>query len=98
MNSLCYNYKRYYCKGDKKMSIQKQQLYNVIEELPDELSDKVIDYIEYLRFSYATSRGPEELIIKDKNDLKRKLEEGIKDTNSGNVCTLDEAFEEILAN
>lgn len=37
----------------------------------------------------------ENLIIKDKKDLRKKLEEGIKDSENGNVCSLDEAFAEI---
>lgn len=83
------------------MTIKKQELYNVIERLPDELSIKVLDYIEYLKFSNVTNNAPEELIIKDKEDLKKKLEEGIKDFENGNICSLDEAYlevQEVLAN
>lgn len=54
------------------MDNQKQRLYNVIEELPEELSNKVIDYVEYLKFSYIISNAPKELIIKDNEDLRKK--------------------------
>lgn len=77
------------------MTNQKQRLYNVIEELPEELSNKVIDYVEYLKFSYIISNAPKELIINDKEDLKKKLEEGIQDTESGKVCSIEEAFLEV---
>ncbi len=40
-------------------------------------------------------KAPKSLIIKNKNDLKEKLEEGIKDTESGRVCSFDEASNEI---
>lgn len=83
------------------MTIKKQELYNVIERLPEELSIKVLDYIEYLKFSNVTNNAPEELIIKDKEDLKKKLEEGIKDFENGNICLLDEAYlevQEVLVN
>ncbi len=83
------------------MTNQKKELYDVIEDLPEELSNKVIDYVEYLKFSYIISNAPKELIIKDKEDLKKKLKEGIEDTENGNVCSIEEAFEEvkeILAN
>ena len=83
------------------MTIKKQELYNVIERLPDELSIKVLDYIEYLKFSNVTNNAPEELTIKDKEDLKKKLEEGIEDFENGNICSLDEAYlevQEVLAN
>ncbi|MCL2513696.1 MAG: hypothetical protein FWF08_07330 [Oscillospiraceae bacterium] len=39
--------------------------------------------------------APPDLIIKSREDLIQKLEEGIKDTESGNVCFLEEAFAEI---
>lgn len=83
------------------MTIKKQELYNAIERLPEELSIKVLDYIEYLKFSNVTNNAPEELIIKDKEDLKKKLEEGIKDFENGNICSLEEAYlevQEVLAN
>ena len=38
---------------------------------------------------------PEKLIIKDKTDLREKLEEGIQDSDNGRVCSVDEAFDEI---
>ena len=31
------------------MTLKQQELYNVIESLPEELSIKAIDYIEYLK-------------------------------------------------
>lgn len=40
-------------------------------------------------------KAPESLIIKNKSDLRGKLEEGIKDSENGNVCSFDEAFTEI---
>ena len=77
------------------MSIEKQKLFNEIETLPDELSSKVLDYIEYLRYTVATATAPKELIAQDKKDLKEKLEEGIKDSESGNVYSIDEVFDEV---
>ena len=83
------------------MTVRKQELYNIIEALPEELSNKVIEYIEYLKYSAVINNAPQNLIIKDKEDLRKKLEEGIRDSENGNVCSLDEAFlevESILAN
>lgn len=77
------------------MTARKQELYNVIETLPEELSNKVMEYIEYLKYSMITSKAPKNLIVKDKKDLRAKLREGIKDSENGNVCSLDEAFSEI---
>lgn len=74
--------------------MKQKKLYNEIENLPEELSNKVIDYIEYLKFSYIT-KAPEDLIIKDDKDLLEKLKKGMEDTNNGEVCSIEEAFEEI---
>ena len=77
------------------MTLKKQELYNIIDTLPEELSIKVLDYIEYLKFSSIVNTAPKELIVKDKNDLRKKLEEGIKDFESGNVCSLEDAYLEV---
>lgn len=77
------------------MTMKQQELYNVIESLPEELSNKVVDYIEYLKFTYSTNKAPENLIIKDDKDLLTKLQKGMKDSNEGKVCSVDEAFEEV---
>ena len=82
------------------MTVKQKELYNVIESLPEELSNKVIDYIEYLKFSYMT-KASDDLIIKDDKDLLGKLKKGMKDTDNGKVCSVEEAYEEvkeILAN
>ena len=77
------------------MTVRNQELYNIIETLPEELSIKVLEYIDFLKYAEVINKVPENLIIKDKKDLRKKLEEGIKDSDNGNVCSLDEAFEEI---
>ena len=77
------------------MTVKKQELYNVIEKLPEELSAKVLDYIEYLKFSSLTNDAPKDLVVKDKTDLRKKLEEGIKDFKNGNVCSLEQAYSEV---
>ncbi len=77
------------------MTARKQELYNVIENLPEDLLNKVMEYIEYLKYSAIINKAPKNLIVKDKKDLREKLEEGIKDTERGRVCSLDEVFLEI---
>ena len=77
------------------MTIKQQKLYNIIETLPEELSNKVIEFIEYLKYTDVVNNGSQDLTIKDKNDLRKKLEEGIKDTDKGKICSIDEAFSEI---
>ena len=79
------------------MLTQKKELFDMIETLPEELSDKVFDFVEYLKFAYVMNEevAPAELVIRSKEDLIEKLEEGIRDTESGNVCSLEEAFAEV---
>ena len=77
------------------MTVRNQELYNIIETLPEELSNKVLEYIDFLKYAEITNKAPENLIIRDKKDLRKKIEEGIKDSDNGNVCTIDEAFAEI---
>ncbi len=77
------------------MSIEKQKLFNEIETLPEELTNQVINFIEYLKLSYIDTEAPESVTIKSKKDLKEKLQEGLDDINAGRVYSLDEVFAEI---
>lgn len=77
------------------MSEKQREIYDMIIELPEELYGKILDYLDYLKFTTIVDKAPEELIIKDKEDLINKLAEGIKDTDAGNVVSLEEAIAEI---
>ena len=77
------------------MSIEKQRLLNEIETLPEELTNQVINFIEYLKLSYIDTEAPESVTIKSKKDLKEKLQRGLDDINAGRVYSLDEVFTEI---
>ncbi len=55
------------------MSIEKQKLYNEIETLPEELTNQVINFVEYLKLSYIDKEAPDSITIKSKKDLKEKL-------------------------
>lgn len=77
------------------MTTKQKELYNTIIALPDELISKVTDYIEYLKFSMSEPQAPYEVIVKDEDDLVRKLEKGIQASESGEVYSVDEVFEDI---
>ncbi len=77
------------------MSAEKQELLKSIETLPEELALQVLDYIEYLKFNSVINNAPQDLIIKDKEDLKKKLKAGIESTEKGEVYSLEEVFEEV---
>ncbi len=74
------------------MSIEKQKLYNEIETLPEELTNQVINFIEYLKLSYIDTEAPESVEIKSKKDLKEKLQKGLEDMKANKVYSLDEVF------
>lgn len=61
------------------MSMEKQKLYKEIDTLPEELTNQVINFIEYLKLSYIESEAPESVEIKSKSDLKEKLQKGLDD-------------------
>ena len=77
------------------MSIEKQRLYNEIDTLPEELTNQVINFIEYLKISYLDSEAPDSVIIKSKKDLKEKLQKWIDDINSNRVYSVEEVFNKI---
>ena len=77
------------------MSIEKQKLYNEIETLPEELTNQVINFIEYLKLSYIDSEAPDSVTIKSKKDLKEKLQKGLDDIKANKVYSLEEAFSKI---
>ena len=77
------------------MSIEKQKLYNEIETLPEELTNQVINFIEYLKLSYIDTEAPDSVTVKSKKDLKEKLQKGINDIKANKVYSLDEAFAKI---
>ena len=77
------------------MSIEKQKLYNEIEKLPEELTNQVINFIEYLKLTYIDTEAPDSVMIKSKKDLKEKLQKGIDDIKANKVYSLDEVFDKI---
>ena len=77
------------------MSIEKQKLYDEIKTLPEELTNQVINFVEYLKLSYVETEAPDSVTIKSKKDLKEKLQKGLDDIKNENVYSLDEVFAKI---
>ena len=72
-----------------------KELYNEIETLPEELTNQVINFIEYLKLSYIDTEAPESVSIKSKKDLKEKLQKGLEDIKANKLYSLDEVFTKI---
>ena len=77
------------------MSIEKQKLFDEIETLPEELTNQVVNFIEYLKLSYISSDAPDSVIIKSKKDLKEKLQKGLDDMKGNRTKTIEEVFNNI---
>ena len=77
------------------MSTEKQKLYNEIDTLPEELTNQVINFIEYLKLSYIDKEAPDSVTIKSKKDLKEKLQKGLDDINANRVYSIDEVFSKL---
>ena len=77
------------------MSTEKQRLFNEIQTLPEELTNQVISFIEYLKLSYIDTEASDSVTIKSKKDLKEKLQKGIDDIKANKIYSLDEAFTRI---
>lgn len=71
------------------MSIEKQKLYNEIETLPEELTNQVINFIEYLKSSYADTKSDNRITIKN------KLQKGIDDINANKKYLLEDLFKSL---
>ena len=69
------------------MNTKNQELYNIIETLPENMLDKV--------FTNLIDIPIKELSISGKKDLRKKLEKGEDDIKNGNVVSIDEAFQKI---
>lgn len=79
------------------MTSTKQELYNTIDLIPDLVAKELLNYAGYLTSKYIEKTMPDELIIKDNADLKKKLSKRMEKIESGKakMLTIDEAFEEI---
>lgn len=79
------------------MTSTKQELYNTIDLIPDSVAKELLNYAGYLTSKYIEETMPDELIIKDNADLKKKLGKRMEKIESGKakMLTIDEAFEEI---
>lgn len=77
------------------MSMEKQKLYKEIDTLPEELTNQVINFIEYLKLSYIESEAPESVEIKSKSDLKEKLQKWLDDIKQNRTYSLDEVFQKL---
>ena len=77
------------------MSEQQKRVYEAIIDLPEEVCNRILEYIDEIKFNMVINNAPEELIPKNEEDLQRMLEEADKDIEAGDVYSFDEVVTEI---
>ena len=77
------------------MSEQQRRVYEAIIGLPEDVCNRILEYIDEIRFNMVINNAPEELIPKNEEDLQRMLEEADKDVEAGDVYSLDEVVADI---
>ena len=77
------------------MSEQQKRVYEAIIDLPEEVCNRILEYIDEIKFNMVINNAPEELIPKNEEDLQRMLEEADNDIEAGDVYSFDEVVTEI---
>lgn len=77
------------------MSEQQKRVYEAIIDLPEEVCNRILEYIDEIKFNMIINNAPEELIPKNEEDLQRMLDEADKDIEAGDVYSFDEVATEI---
>ena len=77
------------------MSEQQKRVYEAIIDLPEEICNRILEYIDEIKFNMIINNAPEELIPKNEEDLQKMLDEADKDIEAGDVYSFDEVSTEI---
>ncbi len=79
------------------MTTIKKELYETIDLFPDEIANELLNYAEFLASRYFEKEMPDRVVIKDSEDLRKKIQERIKRGESGKekMLSIDEAFKEL---
>lgn len=77
------------------MSEQQKRVYEAIIDLPEEVCNRILEYIDEIKFNMVINNAPKELIPKGEEDLQRMLEEADKDIETGDVYSFDEVVDAI---
>lgn len=79
------------------MTTIKKELYETIDLFPDEIANELLNYADFLASRYFEKEMPDRVVIKDSEDLKKKIQERIEriESGKGKMLSIDETFEEI---
>lgn len=76
----------------------KQEIYDTIEIIPDEMLGELLNYADYLATKSYGKELPDRIIIKDADDLKEKLKTRMDKIKNGRAkfYSVEEARERLL--
>lgn len=77
------------------MSEQQKRVYDAIIDLPEEVCNRILEYIEAIKFNMLINNAPKELIPQNEEELNIMLEEADKDIENGDVYLFDDIIAEI---
>ena len=87
------------------MSAQVAQIQEIVNNMPDEAVNKILDYALYVKYSLdidvdididkIKDSEDSSFIVRNKEEMYKKLELARKDEEEGNVYTLEEVFDEL---
>ena len=83
------------------MSVQELQIQEILKSMPTEAVNKILDYALYVKYSLTDvdidienceESGELNFIIRNKEELYKKLEQARQSEEEGNIYTLEEVF------
>lgn len=77
------------------MSEQQKRVYEAIIDLPEEVCNQILEYIDEIKFNMIINNAPEELTPKNEDELQRMIEEADKNIEAGEIYSFDEVTAEI---
>lgn len=78
------------------MSEIQREIYNAIIDLPENMWQQALEYLTQLKDEI--NAAPEHLIIRSKEDLAKKLEEGLNDNGELSFEEVISKMNEVIAN
>lgn len=77
-------------KGEIEMSEKQKLLMNATFEMTDYQIDEILNFVRFIQFKYDAVPIPERLIVKNEEELAKKIKKGLKDIKNDKVYTFDD--------
>ena len=74
------------------MSEEQKMIIDATANMPVNQLREILTYIRYIQYKSMKTDVPERLIVKDEEELAKKLQKGIDDIKNGKVHTFEEVY------